>query len=356
MSNAASPTAPDSDPVPVVDLSGWWSPNPAERAAVVAAIDRACSDVGFLQVVNHCVDGALVTDMLDAADAFFALPLRDKLGCRPPSADVNRVYAPVGAESLVYSLGADTPPPPDMFEAFNVGREVVDLSDPAVVVERHRIFAPNQWPAALPAMAEPVNAYFDAVADLARTLCRVFAVALGIDEGFFVARCTHATETLRLIRYERAAGAPEPLPEQMRMGAHTDYGIVTVLHGDRVPGLEVLGPDGRWHGVVPAEGAFLVNLGDLLAEWTNDRWRSTLHRVVPPPTGADGSALRRSAAFFLDGNHDALVDVLDTCIDAEHPARYPPVLAGDHLLAKLVGPRTGAASVTTVDTVGERLS
>jgi isopenicillin N synthase-like dioxygenase len=150
---------------------------------------------------------------------------------------------------------------------------------------------------------------------------------------------------LRLIRYERAPGSPDPLPEQMRMGAHTDYGIVTVLYGDRVPGLEVLGPDGEWHGVIPVEGAYLVNLGDLLAEWTNDRWRSTLHRVVPPPAGTDGSALRRSAAFFLDGDYDALV---------EYPAKYPPVLAGEHLMSKLLGPRTLEIPDVELDTVGDR--
>ena len=87
---------------------------------------------------------------------------------------------------------------------------------------------------------------------------------------------------MRTINYERRHDEPDPLPGQQRMGAHTDYGVVTVLWADRTPGLEILGDDGAWHGVVPEPGALLVNLGDLTAEWTNDRWRSTLHRVVPP--------------------------------------------------------------------------
>jgi isopenicillin N synthase-like dioxygenase len=127
-----------------------------------------------------------------------------------------------------------------------------------------------------------------------------------------------------------------------------------MLYADPVPGLEILGPDGEWHGVVPLPGAYLVNLGDLLAEWTNDRWRSTLHRVAPPPAGEGSSALRRSAAFFHDGNYDALVEVLATCCSDEDPPRYPPVLAGDHLMAKLTAPRTRVAS-TAADTTGERL-
>ncbi|UDY35464.1 isopenicillin N synthase family dioxygenase [Dermatobacter hominis] len=336
----------------MVDISGWSTGDHEARAAVTAAVDDALRRVGFMQVVGHGVDPAVVQRMLDACDEFFALPVGAKSETLPPSADVNRGWAPLGTESLLYSLGADAPP--DLFEAFNIGRDVVDESDPAVAVERHRLQAPNIWPPALPSVRRPLVEYFDAVADLALRLTRIFAVALGVDEAFFVDRCRHPTETLRMIRYERAPGSPDPLPEQMRMGAHTDYGIVTVLYGDQVPGLEVLGPDGGWHGVVPVDGAYLVNLGDLLAEWTNDRWRSTLHRVVPPPAQTDGPALRRSAAFFLDGDHDALVECLPTCCDDEHPPKYPPVLAGEHLMAKLVGPRTLQASEFEVDTVGDR--
>jgi len=168
--------------------------------------------------------------------------------------------------------------------------------------------------------------------------------------------CDHATEMLRLNNYVRATGGADPLPGQQRMGAHTDYGIVTALFGDRVEGLEIVGPDGDWHGVVPEEGAFLVNLGDLLARWTNDRWRSTVHRVVPPPRGA-GPSRRRSAAFFHDGNYDALVECLPTCLEPGEVPKYPPVVAGEHLTAKLLSGRSRSleprAGVT--DTVGERL-
>ena len=159
---------------------------------------------------------------------------------------------------------------------------------------------------------------------------------------------------MRTIRYERQPGSPDPLPGQARMGAHTDYGIVTVLYADPVAGLEIVGPDGEWHGVVREPGAFLVNLGDLLAQWTNDRWRSTLHRVVPPPVGNSTPALRRSTAFFHDGNYDALVEVLGTCVSDDEPARYEPVLAGDHLMAKVTAPRSRVASTAT-DFAGDRL-
>jgi isopenicillin N synthase-like dioxygenase len=125
------------------------------------------------------------------------------------------------------------------------------------------------------------------------------------------------------------------------MGEHTDYGIVTVLWADRVAGLQVLGRDGEWHEVMPAEGALLINLGDLMARWTNDRWMSTLHRVKPPIV--DGAIKRRrSAAFFHDGNVDAVISTLPTCVGDGSP--YSPITIGAHIQAKLAGSRAGVAN------------
>ena len=118
------------------------------------------------------------------------------------------------------------------------------------------------------------------------------------------------------------------------------------LVGERAErGRQILGGDGEWHGVVPEPGALLVNLGDLTAQWTNDRWRSTLHRVVPPP--GHGPARRRSTAFFFDADWDARIECVPTCTDADHPPKYPPVIAGEHLMAKLMGPRTLRPSTAT---------
>ncbi|HEX3089904.1 MAG TPA: 2OG-Fe(II) oxygenase family protein, partial [Ilumatobacteraceae bacterium] len=116
-------------------------------------------------------------------------------------------------------------------------------------------------------------------------------------------------------------------------------------------GLQIVAPDGDWIDVMPADDALVINLGDLTAQWTNDQWRSTVHRVVPP--SVSGPAVRRSAAFFLDGNWDALIECLPTCTSATDPPRYPPVTAGDHLMAKLMGPRLLRASDAT-DTSGNR--
>ena len=119
-------------------------------------------------------------------------------------------------------------------------------------------------------------------------------------------------------------------------------------------GLQIIGPDGGWHDVSPTPGAFLVNLGDLTAEWTNVRWRSTVHRVLPPARLPDRVNHRRSVAFFHDGNHDARIECLPTCTSADNPAKYAPVLAGDHLMAKLMGPRLLTESLAQ-QTTGDRL-
>ena len=330
--------------VPIIDLQSSTAP---------AAIDRAMTEVGFFQVVGHGMPRDAIDAMLDAMDRFFSLPLDTKLQYPPPSPDVNNGYSAIGAESLAYSLGVEAPP--DLFEAFNFGPEFPDLADPAVRAERDRIFAPNIWPAETPEMREAGVPYFDEVVQLAHRITSVCAVGLGLDADFFEPFTTHSTDTLRLNWYRRQEGAPDPLPNQQRMGAHTDYGIVTVLYGDRVPGLEVLGPDGSWVSVVPEPGAYIINIGDLMAQWTNDRWRSNLHRVVPPPSAEAGPALRRSMAFFHDGNWDATIECLPTCTSADNPPKYEPVRALDHLLNKLVGGRTREAAAAT-DHIGDRIS
>ena len=330
--------------VPIIDLQSSDAPG---------AIDRAMTEVGFFQVVGHGMPRDAVDAMLDAMDRFFSLPLETKLRYPPPSPDVNNGYSAIGAESLAYSLGVEAPP--DLFEAFNFGPESPDLTDPAVVAERHRIFAPNIWPAETPEMREAGVAYFAEAVKLAHRITSVCALGLGLDANFFEPFTTHSTDTLRLNWYRREEGAPEPLPNQQRMGAHTDYGIVTVLYGDRVPGLEVLGPEGKWVSIVPEPGAYIINIGDLMAQWTNDRWRSNLHRVVPPPSTVGGPALRRSMAFFHDGNWDATIECLPTCTSAGRPPKYEPVRAIDHLMNKLLGGRTLEVAESTAH-IGDRIS
>lgn len=340
------------DLVPLIDLAPWHTGDPAKRAEIAAAVDDACCRIGFLQITGHGIAPERIEAMLAAVNAFFSLPLEEKLRWNSPSPEINRGYAAKGTEGLAYSLGMEAPP--DLFEAFNIGPEDADYSHPVVAAERERAFAANMWPDRPTALKPALTAYFAEARRVAHLLTEIFAQALGLSEGFFDDYTRHSTDVLRVNYYERRSQDPDPVPGQMRMGAHTDYGIVTVLYADAIQSLQVLGPHGEWYPIAARPGSLLVNLGDLLAQWTNDRWRSTLHRVVPPPTGTPGGYQRISVAFFHDGNHDALIECLPTCHDADNPPKYPAVIAGEHILAKLIAPRT-LSPTTAVNTAADRI-
>jgi isopenicillin N synthase-like dioxygenase len=166
---------------------------------------------------------------------------------------------------------------------------------------------------------------------------RIFGLTLGIGPDAFDALTSYSIDTLRMNNYSLPDPDVELEPDQLGMGSHTDYGIVTVLWAEDVPGLEILDPAGHWRPVQPVRGALLVNLGDALARWTNDEWISTMHRVAPPRV--DGRLVpRRSAAFFHDGNFDTVIECLGGRSDR---SRYEPVTVSEHLAAKLAGSRGG---------------
>jgi isopenicillin N synthase-like dioxygenase len=346
------------DLVRTVDISGWFAADAIEDGAlhgdalrdeVAANVDREGRRIGFLRITGHRVPDDLVQRMLAVTTAFFDLPEAEKMRYLVEDKSKNRGYAAYGTEALAYSLGVDSKP--DMFEAYNCGVEVADDTDAYIAAERHRLFAENVWPTSPSDMRAVWTQYFAAMDALAMELMRIFARALNMPEDYLVERTSRAPSVMRANNYERRSHHREPEPGQVRMGAHTDYGTCTILLADPVPGLQIVGPDGAWHDVLPEPGTLLVNIGDLLAEWTNDRWRSTLHRVVPPPSGTSGPSRRRSIAFFHEANYDAVVTVMESCVTEDQPAKYPPVTAGEHLMNKLMGPRTLTPSTAnqTVD-------
>ena len=167
--------------------------------------------------------------------------------------------------------------------------------------------------------------------NLASRIMRVFAIALKLPEDFFAPFIDAPVSALRALNYP-ALSAPSK-PGQIRAGAHTDYGSLTILLPQADSrGLEILAPDGRWVEVPPRPGAFIVNIGDLMARWTNDRWTSTLHRVVMPEEG--GAERRQSFAFFHQPNWDAEIVALEACVSPGERPKYPPVRSGPYLMGK----------------------
>lgn len=326
-------------PTPI-DLRPFREGDEADRRRVAEQFDDAGRRSGFFAVTGHGVDPELIDEMLTVTTAFFDLPVEDKMAYYLDDRALNRGYAPEGSEALAYSLG-ELDLPNDLFEAFNIGRDLTadQLGDPYFADQRDRYFAENVWPPSPAGMRETWLAYWDAVERVGDVIMDAAALALGLPDGWFRPFLDRSPSVMRANHYRRHADAPAVEPGQMRMGAHTDYGSITVLLADRVPGFQIRDDRGGWNDVLPPEDGFLVNVGDLLAEWTNDRWRSTLHRVVPPPAGVDGPFRRRSIAWFQQPNWDALIRCLPTCCDESNPPRYGEVSSGEHLLAKLMGPR-----------------
>jgi isopenicillin N synthase-like dioxygenase len=323
--------------VPVVDIAPYVAGGTAaERDRVARAVDDACSEVGFIQVLGHGIADRVIESMTGAMDSFFGLPLAAKNRYRVPG---NRGYNPPASESLSHSIGVESYGG-DYFEGFNIGRPASTWPELDLPVED---YAENTWPTELEGFEAPTTAYFDEAGRVARTMVRIFADALGLASGFFDTFTDHSIDVLRMNHYALPEGTEVLDESAVGMGAHTDFGIVTVLWADQAPGLQVLGHDGIWHDIRPAPGALLINLGDLTARWTNERWLSTMHRVVPPVV--DGRVTRRrSVAFFHDGNVEAVVETLPSCVPDGTAALYRPITIGENLAAKLAGSRAGVVN------------
>lgn len=327
--------------VPILDVSryvaGGVASSDPECARVAAALDEACREVGFVQVVGHGVDVDAVRGLADALDEFFALPLADKVRYRrDPSA--NRGYSPPKSESLSMSLGVTTTTTNDYYEAYTVGAEAssfVGLDLPQTS------YAPNNWPDAAAGFRPRIERYFGEAQRLSRTLMTVFTDALGLPPQYFDPMVDHSIEVLKVNNFALPEGDAEITGDLQGMGAHTDFGILTILWADQVPGLQVLDRDGAWHDVQPSDGALLINLGDAMARWTNDRWMSTVHRVHPPIVNGRIQR-RRSAAFFFDGNYDTVLEALPGTL-ADGEIGYEPITVAENIAMKLAGLRTGVA-------------
>jgi len=318
------------DQIPSIDLTPFHRGGAEGKLAVASQIDAACRNYGFLQVTGHGIPWSICEDLLDSWAEFFDLPMAEKMRWVVSDESSNRGYSWPGKEALAYSRGEQTPP--DLMEAFNVGRREQD--DP--YYERNRAFyAPTVWPDIPHNLRSTWERYDIAASSVVNTVLRAMALALDLPEDWFVGRCTRAIETTRAINYQRYADAADPEPEQMRMGAHTDYGIVTVLLADPVPGLQVFQGD-HWCDTPTPKGTLTLNIGDMMAVWTNDRWRSTLHRVIPPPIAVPGLVRRRSVARFLDCEPDQIVECIPSCCGPNNPPKYQPIRAGDWLMAKIL--------------------
>lgn len=313
--------------VPAIDLQRFTNGGAEQRQQVAREVDVACRDIGFLVIRNHGVDPEVLENARRASRAFFNLPLKQKLAYIPPDKRFRGYYG-IGNTALSYSLNEDTPP--DLFERFTIGP--FDFPDDSYHQHfREHFFPDNIWPDEPEDFRPALQAYYQSMETLAANLMKVFAVALELPENFFETSIDRHISAMS-VNYYPAQPKP-PATGQLRAGAHTDYGSLTIVAPTESPGCLQVFQQGEWHDVQPEPGCFVVNIGDLMAQWTNDQWVSTMHRVANPPRESAQSD-RLALIFFHQPNADARVECLPGCKGPDNPARYDATTSGEHLMTK----------------------
>jgi isopenicillin N synthase-like dioxygenase len=295
--------------VPVFD----WQDASRDPDGFARALGACCRETGFFLLRGHGVATGLIADAFAQADAFFAQAEAAKAPLSINTNPHNRGWAYMGSEGLDAASGQK-----DRKEAFNIGFDLPP-DDPRVL--RGEAFrGVNLWPD-LPGFRATMLEYYAQAHALGVALLGMIARDLSLPPDHFAPHFTEPMAILRLLSYPAASGAQG----EIGAGAHTDYGALTLLLTDGAPGLQVRPRGGDWQDVPHVDGAFVVNIGDCLMRWSNDRYVSTPHRVLPPPRA------RKSVAFFLDPNPDSLI----ACLPGTGAAKYPPVTGAEYLASRL---------------------
>ena len=297
--------------IPLIDVSG-----DAPRAW-----DGAMRRYGFALIAGHGIDEGLQQRLYDFAQSFFARPLDEKLRLSFAERGRGQGYLPLRSE--VVGSGRDAQALPDLCESLTFANPRFDAAAPDNALDA-RLYAANLWPDDMPGLRETVEAYFAAGRDLALRLMSLSARALDLPSDFFARFFDRMELNLRCVLYpDQPEGAR---PHELRYGPHTDFSGFTILKQDNAPGgLQVKAAD-DWIDVTPVPGTFVINAGDLIQRWTNDRWISNVHRVVNPPGDRTTGTRRLSIVLFTGPNSDARIACLPGCGEA----KYPPILAGLH--------------------------
>jgi isopenicillin N synthase-like dioxygenase len=309
-----------SDKIPIIDFAPFRNGEQRSRLQVAKQIADASETVGFLYLANHGVPAEKLQAVFAAARDVFKLP-RDilddpELQCTPTR---TRGYMPLQSRHYA-GTGA-----PDLMEAFKFQQDLP--ADDFDIREGNRVHQKNRWPQNNPEFRRLMLDYFDEVTKLSHELLRAFAVALDLDEAYFLKFFKKPLTQVSLIHYPPQS--PAAAEDEYGVRPHADATAFTILAQDDVGGLQVQGKAGSWINVKPIPGSYVINIGDMMARWTNDRFASTMHRVFNR-SGRE----RYSVPFFGIPDFDAIIECLPTCQSASHPAKYPPLKVGDFMNRK----------------------
>lgn len=306
------------DRIPLLDIGPYLAGEPGARAALARAVDKTCRDTGFLVIANHGIGQDLIDATFAAAASFFDLPEDRKQALK--IGDLNIGYLPYGAQ-IVRTSKVNVNTQPNLSESFYI---VTDLpADDPRILAGDPLYGLNKWPPGMADFKAATLAYFNAMRPLANSMVSVIGTALGVEPGYFEKDFTaEPTATLRLIRYPSHDGAAD---NQFGFAPHIDTNFLTLLAQSALPGLEVRTQQGEWIRPPRIPGTFVVNTGEMLGRYSNDRYTATPHRVVN-----DNNALRHAIPFFYGPGLNTVIRPVAPCVSADNPAKYEPLLYADH--------------------------
>lgn len=305
--------------IPVVDLADFTSGDASRKAAFVQQLGKAYEEVGFVAVKNHGIPDELIGDLYSYVQRFFQLSSQAKYQYEIPELAGQRGYTSFGKE---HAKGFDAP---DLKEFFQFG-QVVEDDDPI-----QQEYPPNVSVAEIPEFSPTFEEAYRSFETSGIYLLQAIALYLNLDEHYFDDKVHNGNSILRAIHYPPITEEPK---SAIRAEQHEDINLITLLVGASADGLQIQDKQGNWVPVTSLPEQIVVNVGDMLQRLTNNRLKSTTHRVVNPPREMWHTS-RYSIPFFLHPKSNMRLDCLESCVDAEHPLAYEPIKAGDYLDERL---------------------
>ena len=326
--------------LPVTDLAPFFHGSSDDKREVACNVARSCEEIGFLVIKGHGLAQETIDRAIALGFAFFDLPTDIKNQWHPTGPAKQRGFHGMETRGLASTLDNDAPK--DLRESVFLGPIDDHSLHYAGLPEAASAYAPNILPDQPESFDQALCEVYRGFERLAADLMRIFAVALQLPEDAFAPMIDRHFSILSVHHYPALAVPPKP--GQLRTGAHTDYGSLTILAmTDADGGLEARSADGRWIPVQAKRGQLVVNLGDMMQRWTNDRWVSTLHRVVAPEKLQDAASRRMSIGYFMHPNFDAEIACIASCLKTGESPKYIPITAGDHIREKIEKSHAGNA-------------
>ena len=303
--------------IPIIDISPLLGPfdGPKSVRSTAKKIRNACKNVGFFYVKNHQIPQDHLDDVVLVMQEFFNLPEEEKLKIHISKSDAFRGYTPLGKELTNAKY--------DWHECVDFGLDIEP--NQAEVIAGNQLMGPNQWPDSQPNFRKVLEKHWDLMIILGRAITEGLAISLGLSKNYFAPYMSKSHSYMRISNYPPYKNNQE---ENIGdgIGAHIDYGFLTILLQNNIGGLEVKNFNNEWIKAPIIPGTFLINIGHMIQRWTNDYYRATIHRVISPK-----NKTRCSIPFFFEPNFDTVVAPIEKFCSADNLPRYKPIHFGDYL-------------------------